>query len=124
PLPGAPATLGEFRQLTPHAFRHDEGVIRTLDARPLGSLSIKEAHWFELNLLLTNDTPSNSLYAIQQLDSLSKRCQRVDDWWHSDDFKRETVLKALFPLVSNANDEVAVAALNCFQTGSECAAQI
>ncbi|PYI87955.1 MAG: hypothetical protein DME26_04520, partial [Verrucomicrobia bacterium] len=36
PLPGKTAKPGEFRQLTPNAFRNDEGVTRTLDAQPIG----------------------------------------------------------------------------------------
>jgi len=55
-------------------FRQIDGVIQTLDDRPVNGLSVKEAHWFELNLLLTHGTAGNSLYGIQKLDSTSKPC--------------------------------------------------
>ncbi|MEO7300660.1 MAG: hypothetical protein ABI042_19015 [Verrucomicrobiota bacterium] len=91
----------------------------------MAKLSIKEAHWFELNLLLTNSASSNSLYAIKQLDAMSKSCQR--DWGHTDDFAREAVLNSLSLLITNLQDEVAITAINCFQTSSpapECATQL
>lgn len=106
----------EFRQL------RNDGVTRVLDARPLGQIGIKDAHWFELNLLLHDTNPTNELYAVQQLDRMSLPCG--ESWGHSDDFKRATVLEALFPLITNANDAVAVAALGCFRSGSQCATQI
>lgn len=115
----------EFRQLrSSHTGKEDEGVTRTLDDRTITGVSIKDTHWRELHLLLTNTAPSNSLYAIRQLDAMSKNCHGNRDWGHTDDFRRETVLNALQPLCTHANEQVALAALNCFQTPPECASQI
>lgn len=112
----------EFRQIAGSPTKDDEGVIRTLDARPLGRLSIKDAHWLELHWLLNDTNPTNQLYAIQHLDWMSKTCG--ESWGHSDDFRRERVLTTLRPLLTNSNERVALAALSCFQVGSECATQI
>lgn len=139
---------GEFRQLRlSHTGNADEGVMRTLDARWLDDLPpvveeafarppgagaqtgalVKVAHWSELGLLLGDTDPTNQLYAIRQLDELSLACKDHDPmsrFNHTDDFNRETVLKALRPLLTESNDEVALAALNCFRAGTECAGQL
>jgi hypothetical protein len=139
---------GEFRQLRmSHTGKPDEGVMRTLDARSLDDLPpvveepftrgtgpgtqtnalVKDAHWLELGLLLGDTDPTNRLYAIRQLDELSLVCKDhnpMSHFEHTDDFNREAVLKALRPLLTETNDEVALAALNCFRAGSECAGQM
>jgi len=113
----------EYRQIRlSHTGKEDEGVMRTLDARPLDRGSIQEAHWQELALLLHSTNTTNQLYAIHQLDAMSQGGSR--EWGHTKDFKREAVLGALSPIVTNANDEIAIAALNCFQPGQNCSAQI
>ncbi len=123
PPPGTPVRPGEFRQISDCAVGIDEdGATRTLDNRQLDHLSVKEAHWFELNLLLTDANPTNQLYAIHRLDLLSTNC--ATSWEHSDDFKRERFLAAVAPLTTNALDDVAVAALTCFCFGRGCADQI
>jgi hypothetical protein len=117
------ADHGEFQQIRmAHTGKEDEGVMRTLDDRPLEKRAhfvrtVKEAHWFEFNLLLNDTAPTNQIYAVQQLDAMSRKGGQ--DWGHTDDFQRADVLKALLPIVSNANDEVAIAALKCFPTGPE-----
>ncbi|MBE0540321.1 MAG: HEAT repeat domain-containing protein [Verrucomicrobia bacterium] len=114
---------GEFRQIRlSHTGKEDEGVLHTLDDRPLPDVSVKDAHWLELNLLLNDTSPTKQLYAIRQLSAMSKGCGR--QWGHTDDFKREALLKVLLPLVTHANDKVAIAALNCFPAAPDCAAQI
>src|SRR4051812_31234399 len=45
-------TPGVFRQLSAMQHDEDDGVMRTLDPRPIVGESIKEAHWHELNRLL------------------------------------------------------------------------
>lgn len=117
----APATNGvartdDFRQLM-----HGEIAFRTLDARPLDDLSLKEAYWLELNRLLNNANPTNQLYAIDKLDRLSLAGGRIDEWWNKGDFKRETVLNALLPLVTNRNGQVAGRAMSCFAVESNAA---
>jgi hypothetical protein len=119
-LRGATNMLDRFRPIERAAA--DESVTRTLDARPLGQLSVKDAHWFELNLLLNDTNPTNQLYAIQHLNRMATTCG--ESWEHGHDFKRERVLDALRPLFTNVNDQVAVAAIGCFQVASECAKQI
>jgi hypothetical protein len=106
---------GVFRQLSPMLRSDTDGVTRTMDSRPVASLKVKEAHWFELNRLLASSVPTNVLYAIQQLNAMSGSC--LGSWGHTGDFKREAVLRVLLPLVGNANDTVAIPAIGCFQLG-------
>ena len=115
---------GDYRQLTGTNLREDDGVLRTLDARPLPTLSIKDAHWLELNLLLTNPVPSNTLYAIRHLDLMSASPGSSESWLHTPDFPRDSVLNALRPLLSHTNEEVAVRTLMAFRVGPECVARI
>ena len=103
------AKPNEFRQLV-----HGLKPVRTLDARPLNQLSVKEAHWVELNRLLQDTNLSNELYAVELLDQLSLAGRGDDRWRHSDDFKRKNVLRVLLPLVTNRNEQVACRTLNCF----------
>ena len=73
PPPDATNRPNEYRQL------YRDCVTRTLDARPLAGVSIKVAHWLELNRLLTDAAPTNSLYAIQRLNKMSKSCLHPGD---------------------------------------------
>ncbi len=94
--------------------------MRTKDNRPLDRLATKEAHWQELNLLLNDLNPTNKLYAIQTLDSMSL-AGRKDDWWRSADFRRRDVLRALLPCVTSPDEQVASRAIRCFGTESNAA---
>ena len=109
PSSNSVAKPDEFRQPM-----HGEFAIRTLDTRPLTGLSIKEAHWLELNLLLNDTNPTNELYAIDKLDHLSLVGRRDDEWSRSSDFKRAAVLRAMLPLVTSDNEQVANRAMSCF----------
>lgn len=111
PPPNAKDRPFEFRQI------YRGGVTLTLDDRPNTTASVKETHWSELNLLLNDSSPSNQLYAIQQLDALSLT-GRGDDWRRSKDFERNVVLQAIRPLIHNSNDTIAITALGCFRLGS------
>ncbi len=112
------AEQGKFQQIRKaHTGKADEGVMRTLDHRTLPNLSVKDAHWLELNRLLNDTVMTNQIYAVRQLDALSKKSGQ--EWDHTDDFQREAVLTCLWPLATHANDEVALAALNCFSTRAE-----
>jgi hypothetical protein len=113
PPADAASRSNEFRQL------HNGGVTRTLDARPIPGMEVKEAHWFELNLLLNDTNPTNVVYAIDQLDSLSPPGRGEQDWGHSDDFKRDAVLSALLPLVTSRNETIANRAIVCFASDSK-----
>ena len=124
PAPGQSRRADEFRQLTKHGagFHSDEGALRTLDARPLQQAGIKEAHRFELNLMIEDKNPTNQLYGLQHLNAMSESCAR--SWGHSGDFKQAEVLRALRPLLTNASDAVAIAAIGCFAGTSACATQL
>lgn len=102
----------EFREIGDYEHPRDDGVIRTLDARPVEKDSLKEACWDEFNLLLHDVEPSNQLYAIEHLDGMSKVGN--DQGSHRADFKRPRVLQALRPFITSTNDKVAAAALRCF----------
>ncbi len=115
PPPGHHSKPEVFRQIADFPIQDDEGVLHTLDARPLSSHSVKDAHWIELNLLLREANTTNQLYALKHLDWMSKTC--AHPWGHSDDFKREAVLKTVLPFATNANDHVAVSAISLFDVG-------
>jgi hypothetical protein len=102
----------EFRQL------YRDGVMRNLDARPVGVRGVKDAHWAELELLLSDAEATNQLYAIDTIDRMSLAGRRDDQWRCSDDFKRKAVLAALLPLVTSSNEKVASRALSCFAVES------
>ena len=109
--PGTTNQPNEFRQLT----EYDKSIFHTLDTRPLNNLPASNALWLEINLLLNDSSPTNQLYAIQQLNRMSMACGNSGE--HSDDFKRVAVLQALIPLLTNANEPVAVSAIGCFEVG-------
>jgi hypothetical protein len=102
----------EFRQL------RNDGVMRTLDARAVGARGVKDAHWAELGLLLQDTNTTSQFYAIDTLDRMSLAGRSDDRWRRSDDFKRNAVLSALLPLVTNKNEQVASRALSCFAVES------
>jgi hypothetical protein len=109
--PDATNRPNEFRQI------YRDGVTRTLDASTLTTTSVKEAHWIELNLLLKDKNPTNQVYAINELDRLSLAARADDRWAHTDDFRRNAVLRAVLPLLTNRNEQVAVASIGCYAVG-------
>ncbi len=104
-----------FRQLSGMPGREDEGAILAADDRPLTNVTIFEAHWLELSRLLTSNVPDDALHAIIKLNFMSKRCGYNSS--HTDDFSRENVLDVKRPVMTNADEKVAVEAINCFQIG-------
>jgi hypothetical protein len=118
PEAGATNLPGVFRQIADVPNGGSDGVMRTLDARPVAGYSVKEAHWFELNRLLNDTNPTNVLYAIDKLDGMSLKGEPYEEWRRSDDFKRGRVLDALLPLMQNKNEQVAIRAINCFEETS------
>jgi hypothetical protein len=142
PPPGAVSQPDVFRQVADIPRARGDDVLQTLDDRSLAGLSakyawmmhsieewrhstllVKEAHWLELNLLLTNSASSN-LYALEKLDHMSLAGRSDDRWRHSDDFKRQAVLTALLPLTTNAEENIANRALACFGTEPSHLAQL
>lgn len=115
---------GRFRQIADVPKTSDEGAIRTLDAHPIKNFTVKEAHWFELNLLLNDSNPTNQLYAIDKLEGMFLRGGQYEEWRRSDDFKRQRVLTALLPLVTNQNEQVATRAISCFAASSNAVVQL
>ena len=105
----------EFRQI------YRDGVTRTLDGRSVSGLGVKATHWLELSLLLNDTDATNQLYAVDTLDHMSFAGRPNDEYFHSDDFKRRNVLKALLPLVTNSNERVASRAIGCFPVESNAA---
>ena len=105
----------EFRQL------YRDGVMRTVDLRAVSLPGVKDVLWLELNLLLNDANPTNQLYAVGLLDRMSLGGGEDDrGWTRSDDFKRETVLKAVQPLINNRNEFVAASAIGCFHVCGSC----
>ena len=109
--PGTTNHPNEFRQLT----ENKNSIFHTLYARSLTGLSISNALWLELNLLLKDKNRTNQLYAIQHLNLMSKSC--LASWGHEDYFDRKAVLEAVSPFVNSPDDRVAVYTIGCFQLG-------
>ncbi len=122
---------GGYRQILEfHTFKDDNGAIRTLDDRPCRNVSFKEAHWLELNLLLTNSTPADALYAIGQLNSMCWGCEHTYTnrlpypgayRGPKSDFDWCRIAPTLVPQVRHNDDEIAMAAMKLFWRGA-CAA--
>jgi|GEM_PF-2152008 len=111
----------------PNEFRQPmQGEIanRTLDARRVDGLSVKDACWLELNLLLIDLNPTNQIYAVDKLDSLSLAGRSNDMWSRSADFKRRNVLSALLPLVTTSNELVASRVIGCYAVESNTAVML
>lgn len=111
-----------FQQLSGGNTWEDDGATLVADNRPLIDLSIKEAHWVELNRLLTDGIPSDEIHGIWKLNRMSERCDA--GWGYTHDFPREAVLQSLQKLIANTNDEVAIEAINCFQVGGVILAKV
>lgn len=89
PLSDATNHPNEFRQF------YSDGVIHTLDIRPLNNFSGKDALWFELQLLLNDSNPTNGLYAIDKLDQMSLAGRHDDEWSRKDYFNRKAVFECI-----------------------------
>ncbi len=122
---------GGYRQILEfHTFKDDNGAMRTLDDRRCMNVSFKEAHLLELNLLLTNSTPADALYAIGQLNSMIWGCEHTYTnrlpypgayRGPKSDFDWCRIAPTLVPQVWHTNDEIATAAMKLFWRGA-CAA--
>lgn len=121
---------GDYRQIREsHTSKMDNGVLRTLDDRRCVNVSFKEAHWLELNLLLTNSTPSDALYAIGQLNSMTGFCehnytncpshQAAYRWQKppAHDWSWGRVAPVLVPQVRHTNNAIAIAAMKLCRRG-------
>lgn len=121
---------GGYRQILEfHTFKDDNGAMHTLDDRRCMNVSFKEAHWLELNLLLTNSTPSDALYAIGQLNSMTGFCEhnytncpshQAAYRWRKPpdhDWSWGRVAPVLVPQVRHTNDAIAIAAMKLCRRG-------
>lgn len=110
PGPNAVSNTTVFRQLM-----KGEVPLRTVDSTALTNVSASETYWLELKRLLRDSNPTNQLYAIERLDSLSLAGRRDDSWRRSDDFVRVEVLRELLPCVQEQDERVALKAIECFE---------
>ncbi len=122
PAAGETNIPGVLRQIADVPKEGSDGVMRTLDARPIAGYSVKEAHWVELNRLLNDRNPTNALYAIDMLDRMSLKGEPYEEWRRSGDFKRSRVFGAFVPLIQNKNEQVAIRAMSCFEVTSNASA--
>jgi hypothetical protein len=122
PPPRASEIEGMFRQIADVPKSESDGVLKTLDRRPLRGVSVKEAYWLELNRLLNDSNLTNALYAVTVLDHMCLKGEQYDEWFRSDDFKRSRVLGAMLPLIKSPSEVVAEHALGCFETGTNAPA--
>lgn len=119
---------GDYRQIREHhTSKMDNGVLRTPDDRRCHNVSFKEAHWLELNLLLTNSTPADALYAIGQLNSMIWGCEHTYTnrlpypgarRGPKSDFDWCRAAPTLVPQIRHTNDEIAMATMKLFWRGT------
>ena len=91
-----------------HTIKEDLGVLRCVDDKPVASGTLKEIVRAELVKLLRSPQPTDRIYGIQQLDQMS---ERPDPFRSTKDFARSDVLELVGPLMTDANDETARAAI-------------
>jgi hypothetical protein len=100
---------GVFRQLwANHKSRDDQGVLRCGDDKPVPAGKVKEIVWAELQALLQSPLAKDVTYAMRQLDMMSSDGGHFDG---TKDFERSDVLKAIGPLMTNDQAEIARAAI-------------
>lgn len=105
----------------------DNGVIQAADEQPVPSLSIRDAHWRELSLLITNSTPQNALYAMRVMGTMTVRC-RCKDGPHflsemhisKGDFDWMQVAPLFKSQAGHADERVALAAIQSFVANRTC----
>jgi HEAT repeat protein len=91
-----------------HTSKEDLGVLRCADDQPAASGTVKEIFRAELMKLLRSPDPEDAIYGILQFDGMS---DLPDPFAATGDFSREDVLKAVGPLMTHANNEVAESAI-------------
>ncbi len=98
-----------FRQLWKnHKSKEDQGVFWTADDQLIvKNISINEIVWEEFIKLLNSKDTKNVVYAIGQLDLMSRNV----GWDKLDDFDRNRVMAAMHHFVFSDKDEVATAAI-------------
>ena len=100
---------GIFRQpWKDHKSKEDQGVFRAADFKPtLKGKPIQEIVWEELIKLLNGAEKENVLYAIKQLDEMS----RTAGWDKLDDFDRNRVMEKIHPFVLSKDPDITQASI-------------
>ncbi len=109
-------TSGIFRQLWKnHKSKMDQGAIRAADAEPISKdKPIQEVVWWELIKLLNSAEKEDVIYAIKQLDDMS----RATGWDKLDDFGRNLVMEKIHPFVLNKDPDIAQTSINALGNDS------
>ncbi len=98
-----------YRQLRPnHTGIKEQGALLCLDDKPVAAEKLKDSVWSELLAMVRSPEPKDTLYAIRQLDQMSGLPGRFEA---TEDFDRTDVLKAIGPLMTQRDDEIARAAI-------------
>ena len=96
---------GVFRQLwSNHKSKKDQGSLMCANDQPAASENLKEIFWTELIALLASPASNNTIYAIRQLDEMSDLPYRFVG---TKDFDRSEVIKAISPLMTRDDEEIA-----------------
>jgi len=99
---------GFLRQLWKnHTAKPDQGVLLAADDKPVQDEQVEDVLWAELNKMLAGGTAADALYAIRQLDEMS----RLLGFARLTDFDREKALAAVAHFLSSRDERVAKAAI-------------
>jgi HEAT repeat protein len=99
---------GVFQQLWEnHRNKEDQGLVRAADGTKYGKQLIRDVLWSESTKLLASKNAEEVLYAIKQLDDMSR-----GSYDQLKDFDRSKTLIAIEPLIRNSNSEIAKAAIS------------
>lgn len=104
-----------FRQVTKHhTIQEDQGALRAADEALHPDKTVPQIYWIELMGLLKSKTPADVRYAILHLNRMSDGLR----WGEPAEFKRDDVLKAIVPLLSNRDPEIAEHAIIALGTNN------
>lgn len=100
-----------------HTSKMDLGVLRCRDERPVTSKSLPAIYWEELIALRDSPMADDVIYAINQLDGMSKSPGSSNSKGTTD-FSRIEVLSVVRGLISHSEPEIAQAAIRVIGDGS------
>lgn len=90
-----------------HTIKKDQGALLCANDLPVESKPVREVVWAELLAMLNSSKPENVLYAIRQLDQMSRAL--IDETQY--DFDRAEVLAVVHPFMEHADPRIAEAAV-------------
>jgi len=101
---------GVYRQLwKDHKSKMDQGVFLTSDEEEVDiKFSVKEIIWNEFKKHLKSSDSKNVIYAIKQMDLMS----RNSGWDKLDDYDRELVMEQIHGFVLSSDEEISKVAIN------------